>query len=197
MNRILGSRSNEEDVESVKNQAFCGSAKLWIRQFRPEDPITNPRQYDPKNVSRLARIFELEGCLRLHPDHHVPVIVSRQRLNNALRLDESSIEALRSAKEPSLLSLHESVSYLHGAHRLEAGNRFLHPDDRWWVADLYLEEREKSSSLLCFPRCLIVPSPRRAYQAYNTGSILKHIQLLRRGHISPCTSMQLDWRCCS
>lgn len=110
-------------------------------------------------MSRLARIFELESCLRFHPNHHVPIVISRQRLNNALRLDESSIEALRSAKEPSLLSLHESVSYLHEAHRLEANNRFLHSDDRWWVANLYLEEREKFSPLLCFSRCLIVSSP--------------------------------------
>lgn len=194
MNRNRKSRSNEEEVEFVKNQAFCGSAKLWIRQLRPEDPITNPRQYDPKNVSRLARIFELEGCLRLHPEHHVPVVISRQSLNDALRIDKSSTEALRSAKEPSLLSLHEDVCYLHGAHRLQAGNSFLHPDDRWWVADLYLEEGEKLSPLLCFPKCLIDPSSRQTYQGNNTGSVLKHIQFLRRGHISPCTSMQSGWR---
>jgi len=150
MNRILEPRFNEQEFEFVKHQAFCGSAKLWIRQFRSEDPITNPRQYDPKNVSRLTQIFKLEGCLRLHPEHHVPVVVSRQRLNDALRTDKSSVEALRSAKEPGLLSLNESVTYLHGAHRLEAGNSFLHPDDRWWVADLYLAEREECLPLLLF-----------------------------------------------
>ncbi len=140
----MADNSDEVDLELVKSQAFCCSVKLWIRQFRPEGPMTNPRQFDPKNVSRLLQIFKLEGCLRLTSEHHVPVIIRRQQLDDALRADRKSIEDLRSAQEPFLLSLCTNVTYLHGGHRLEAGNNFLNPDDRWWVADLYLEERKHS-----------------------------------------------------
>ena len=49
----MADNSDEVDLELVKSQAFCCSVKLWIRQFRPEGPMTNPRQFDPKNVSRL------------------------------------------------------------------------------------------------------------------------------------------------
>lgn len=140
-------RSREESLELAKNQAFRGAVKLWIRQFSPESPLTNPRQFDPRNLSRLIQIFKLEGCLRLPSEHHVPVLVRRQHLDDALRTDQISVNALRSAQEPQFLSLRSGVTYLQGAHRLEAGRNFLHPDDRWWVADLYLEELEYTPCL--------------------------------------------------
>ncbi len=140
-------RSREESFELAKDQAFRGTVKLWIRHFSPEGPLTNPRQFDPKNLSRLIQIFKLEGCLRLASEHHVPVVVRRHDLDDALRTDQTSFDALRSAQEPQFLSLRTGVTYLQGAHRLEAGQRFLHPDDRWWVADLYLEELESTSRL--------------------------------------------------
>lgn len=163
MNRNLKSRLNEMKIESMKNQAFYDFVKLWIRQFRLEDSIINSRQYDSKNVSRLIRIFELENCLRFHSKHHVSIIVFKRSLNDALRIDKSFVETLRSIKKLNLLSLHEDVSYLHEAYRLKTNNSFLHSNDRWWIANLYLEKREKSSSLLCFSKCLIDFNSRLIY----------------------------------
>ncbi len=136
--------SREESFELAKDQAFRGAVKLWIRQFASEGPLTNPRQFDSRNLSRLIQIFKLEGCLRLPSEHHVPVVVHRTDLDDALRTDQTSLDALRSAQEPQFLSLRTCATYLQGAHRLEAGQQFLHPDDRWWVADLYLDELESS-----------------------------------------------------
>jgi len=81
-------------------------------------------------VFQLAQIFAFENYLRLYLNYHVSIVVSKQRLNNALRIDESFIKTLQSIKKSSLLSLHESVSYLHEAHRLEASNIFLHSNDK-------------------------------------------------------------------
>ena len=134
----------KESFELAKNQAFRGAVKLWIRQFASEDPLTNSRQFDFRNLSRLIQIFKLEDCLRLLSEHYVPVVMHRTDLDNTLYTDQTSLDALRSAQEPQFLSLRTCATYLQGAHRLEAGQQFLHPDDRWWVADLYLDELESS-----------------------------------------------------
>lgn len=54
-----------------------------IEQIQFEPPL--PRDLDPKNLYRLREIFHKNHCRRLDVDNHIPAIVSRQDLANALR----------------------------------------------------------------------------------------------------------------
>jgi len=127
-------------ILTEKHKAFRGSAKIRISELSPEVILTNPpRQLDLKNVARLRRIYEIEGCQRLEPEHHVPVLVDEEALGKALKKDGVPGASLKGLREPPLLEFGTKITYLHGRHRLEAGVGFLGVDDRWWVADIYLE----------------------------------------------------------
>ena len=128
----------ETSFLEAKNKAFCGCAKIPLRSLRPEDLLTNPRQLDPKNITRLLNVFRLEGCLRLEPEHHVPAIVNPQALDDALRSHNLGRASLKTLEEPVSIDFRVAITYLHGAHRLEAASQFLQGEDKWWIVDLYL-----------------------------------------------------------
>ena len=76
-------------------------------------------------------VFKLAGCQRLEEGNHIPVLVDRLKLEN-LGLQESDKQGT-----PRYIVPNFDVVYLHGRHRVEAAKQFLHPDDRWWVVDVY------------------------------------------------------------
>lgn len=123
--------THQSDLLIEKNRVFCGSAKVRISQLAHEDLLTNPRQLDPKNVSRLRNVYILEGCHRLEPEHHVPALIDEAMLERALRDNNISQASLKSLAEPKLLALESDITYLQGRHRLEAAKEFLEADDKW------------------------------------------------------------------
>ena len=133
------SDTNVESLVAEKERVFCGSVKVPISKLTAENMMTNPRQLDPKNVARLRNIFLLEGCHRLDPQNHVPVLIDQATLDQALRKSDVTRISLKSFDEPKLLSLDREIVYLHGRHRLEAAKDVLKTDDKWWVVDVYLK----------------------------------------------------------
>lgn len=175
MNIDAGERLRQEKAEK-----YCGIGKVWLQNLQPEDEGINPRQTDPKNVTRLLNIFEIDGCHRYKPQHHVPVLVTK---GLACRLKFSG------ELEPDFFDLEdgEKLVYLHGHHRLQAARLFLSPSDVWWVADLY---SEGTRSLRVSRRDLSNDStrPQRREQATDPGRLPWGIEFLRRRHIpSPST----------
>ncbi|KAI4228466.1 MAG: hypothetical protein L6R40_008131 [Gallowayella cf. fulva] len=136
MNIDAGERLRQEKAEK-----YCGIGKVWLQNLQPEDEGINPRQTDPKNVTRLLNIFEIDGCHRYKPQHHVPVLVTK---GLACRLKFSG------ELEPDFFDLEdgEKLVYLHGHHRLQAARLFLSPSDVWWVADLYSEDLSEENKRL-------------------------------------------------
>ena len=131
--------AQSEHVSREKIKSFCGSAKIWICKLQPEDMYINPRQLDPKNVARLKNVYQLEGCHRFEPEHHIPVITKINVLEQALQRANISMSRIKSLDEPTFLEFDDNLTYLHGRHRLEAAKEFLPPDENWWIADFYLE----------------------------------------------------------
>ena len=129
------------EIEREKRAAFYGRAKVALSNLRFEDAyIHGTRPLDSSNVDRLAEIFELEGCLRLDPDHYVPAIINQNAFTKALQISGLP-QGLptSSSDEPQWLSL-DPQSYLtclHGRHWLAAARRFLGPSESWWVVDIY------------------------------------------------------------
>ena len=125
----------------AKQRHFNGSARIELNKLdftASQDPSASS-YLDPKNVARLARIFSLEGCLRLDLDHHVPALVSDAQLQQALIRSHVEAAALANHQSPPLLIFPEStiLRCLHGKHRIAAARSILEPGDKWWTVDLY------------------------------------------------------------
>jgi len=128
----------EREIFNNKSANYRGAARIHLTNLDLEFP-DRKRTLDEKNVNRLVRNFEFEGCLRLEAEHYVPALIDDETLIAALR--ESGLEqaALLKFSEPPELPLPDGLKLkvLEGQHRLMAGSRFLLPGERDWVVDLY------------------------------------------------------------
>lgn len=132
-----------------QRHAFCGSIKCPIRRLRYESINVDPRQLDFKNVARLVGVFKLEGCRRLESQNHVPALISRAALHTLLEhipRGQSSLDLKDKDGVPFLVDPPNDLTCLHGRHRIEAAKKYLHPDDKWWVVDLYADGEVPSPS---------------------------------------------------
>ena len=112
------------------SRTLLATAKCSLHHLQPQPIEQCPRQLDPKNVGRLVEIYKLEGCKRLERENFVPVVVGSDVWETTTRSGggDGDLQWLK----PS-----EQLVYLHGRHRIEAAKVFLHPDDRWWVVEVY------------------------------------------------------------
>lgn len=131
--------STDEKLLQERARAFQGSIGYSLRSLRFESQQRKPRQVDMKNVDRILAIFELQGCLRLIPENHVPTLVSLTTLAAIVqRLPEGQTLLGPSGSKPAILSdVPDDLLCLHGQHRVEAAKRFLPAREKWWIVDLY------------------------------------------------------------
>lgn len=125
--------SNELQILREKKQAFCGAFKIPLNKLRLEQTPDNPRQIDVKNVANILERFRLEKCNRLEPERYVSALISRAESPHGLRPHTDPFE------EPQHFDAPQALLCMDGEHRLEAANRFLAREDRWWVANLYFD----------------------------------------------------------
>lgn len=86
---------------------------------------------------RLQSIFDLEGCQRSEEQNFVDVMVSRADLD---ALDEDQVSRELSCDWSSMPTIHHGeVQCLSGRHRIEAAKQHLVPNDRWWIARLFVD----------------------------------------------------------
>ncbi|KIW36055.1 uncharacterized protein PV06_11635 [Exophiala oligosperma] len=129
----------EARIEEERKQRFYGSARVDLDALTFD---TSPAcQVHEPNIERLVSAFQRAGCLRLHPQYHVPAIVVKGELDTAIANAASSQDALLHhdpSKWPTLIFPDTlRIQCLHGRHRVEAGRRYLSVNDRWWVVDFY------------------------------------------------------------
>jgi len=122
---------NDLQILREKGRTFCGSFKIPLSKLKLEEIPDNPRQFDPKNAAKLLERFHLEKCNRLEPEHYVSALVSKADLPQSLQPHSNPFE------EPQHFDPPQPLPCIDGEHRLEAANRFLAGEDRWWVANLY------------------------------------------------------------
>lgn len=130
----------DQQVFDERRRAYLGKARIGIYQLTfALDGIYEARPLDTKNVARLVKTFEMEGCSRLDPDHHVPALISRIALSNAFPRVNSSGACKENFDDIPNIVVDEPLVCLHGQHRLAAAAQFLEPEDKWWIVDLYLD----------------------------------------------------------
>ena len=151
-----------------KNKAFCGTFRIPLCKLGYEDPDVNPRQLDVKNVKRLQKIFELEGCLRLEPDNYIPALISRSLLSDLPNLVGEPADL---AVEPPMFDPSVSLRCLHGRHRIEAARQHLALTGKWWVVNLYVEDHLSPLS------CLTLRSESQNSKSFFDGDIYRHLRI--------------------
>ena len=135
----MGDYSEEKLIVQDKQAHFRGTAKVKLKHLKFEEHLT---LFDPSNVSRLVNIFKLEGCARLDPDHHVPVVIHESQLKSALGQSHASeadlLKPLQTEPPELFFPSGFTLTCLHGQHRIAAAREFLLPGDQWWIVDLYV-----------------------------------------------------------
>nr|KAK5449229.1 hypothetical protein LTR18_002318 [Exophiala xenobiotica] len=139
-------RVEDERLERERQLKYRGTARisLDVLQFVVDDD----RPLDVKNVQRLVKIYQREGCRRQFVSNHILVVIDQACLDSALDLSRISAAALltRNTNDPAAVGDYPQLQVpvgvrltcLHGRHRIQAAREFLSPRDKWWIADLYL-----------------------------------------------------------
>lgn len=128
-------------MSEEKYKAFRGSIKYPLHRLDHEQASEKSRQLNRKNVERLIKVFQLEGCRRLDAENHVPGLIPNRALSILLEsVTEGEVRLKASDKEPVWSDTPDRLTYLHGRHRLEAAKRFLPANEKWWVVDLYTDD---------------------------------------------------------
>jgi hypothetical protein len=132
-------RNKEARIEEERKQCFYGSAQVDLDVLAFD--ASPAYQANEPNIKRLLSTFQRAGCLRLHPQYHVPAIIAKEQLDEAIANAASSQDALlhhHPSKWPILIFPDSfRVQCLHGRHRIKAGKRYLSVNDRWWVVDFF------------------------------------------------------------
>lgn len=137
-----------EDLRfETERRLFCkGSALVRFESLNWEEHKI--RQHDPKNVLRLKKIFEKEGCRSLKVGNHIPAIVDQHHLDAAIEnakqnktwntgILPSSYVTIDTENGYPELEFPGGINCLHGFHRIQAAKE-LRPAEKWWIVDLYL-----------------------------------------------------------
>lgn len=124
-------------IATQLQQKFRGSARVYFQDLSFDK--YRDRDIENTNVARLCDIFSTEGCKRALPSNRIPVLISHSHLERSLDQARTHHAALRHPEEFQLpfLSFPDRIEALHGQHRIAAGYRFLAPQNRWWIIDIY------------------------------------------------------------
>jgi hypothetical protein len=130
----------ENDVLSFREKSafFLGRAKVQISNVDFDRVV---RIHEKKHVEKLIDVFRGEGCHRLDPWNHVPVIVSRALLSESLQASGLQVDDLMKEGEPATLEFSTNLQLLHGRRRLLAAEAGESLWNKWWVVELYSDGR--------------------------------------------------------
>lgn len=124
---------------------FRGSIKVDIQAIS----LNSSQEVNYETVKRLEKIFQTQGCARLDPANHVPVLVEQRALKQALKdanVPPSDLLSHFATDLPYLTFQQEyKLTCLHGQHRLLAAQAYLLPEDQWWCVDLYTSDISEST----------------------------------------------------
>ncbi|KAK3672623.1 hypothetical protein LTR78_007435 [Recurvomyces mirabilis] len=156
--------SNEGEEDGGEGRRFLGYARVALSalHFNQQSDLGH-RNVSDRNVSRILRIFKIEGCQRKDENHFLTGIVDgAEDLREALTSAPSAYEQL-----PVLP--HCRVECLNGLHRILAAREHLDQNDQWWIVRLYTS---------AFPRQeqTVLAEEYRNEQAFSDGEIFHKIR---------------------
>jgi hypothetical protein len=131
----------ERTITNGKNSNYRGTACVDLEVLEFSSGFV--RGENEKIIESLKGKFKKEGCYRLDPRNHVPVIIEPSDFLSILELSELNPDSLMEnpRETPPRLKFPPGfrLSCLHGRQRVEAAKAVLRkPGDRWWTVDLYI-----------------------------------------------------------
>jgi hypothetical protein len=136
--------SEEKALEAYRGERYHGSARVRLDCLTFEQGFSHLMD-DGSNAMRLERILEVQGCLRINRDYHVPVIVDAADWGHRITMHQADNEPFPELMVPLDMSLraqgHENI--------ITAARKKLYGENRWWVVDVYVEDHSE---------CLLSPS---------------------------------------
>lgn len=131
----FGDRTNE--IAQQRLRQFKGSAIIDFKYLTfLHQSMMGTRLRSSKNVERLVKVFEIEGCANLEPEHRIVVITSSVALNDALCRGNLSQAALLDLTRLERLVFDENykLTIINGRHRVLAGQKVGKTE---WLVDMY------------------------------------------------------------
>ncbi|KAL3468695.1 hypothetical protein BJX99DRAFT_265928, partial [Aspergillus californicus] len=126
----------EQSLEAYREERCKGSARVRLDCLSFDNGFSHLIN-DGRNSIRLERILEIQGCLRINRDYHVPVLVNAADWGHRIRFSETGNGRLPELVVPLDTVLramnHESL--------ISAARKWLSPQNRWWVVDVYVEDQ--------------------------------------------------------
>ena len=135
----------ETELYYKKRRAFYGSIKCPLRGLQFETPDLDPRQLDPRVLTAQVENFKLQGsCHRLEPQNRALALISQNTFHTLARLAPGGEAGLRAqSTDPAFVMPPQILTCLQGRHHVEAAKEYVHPDDKWWVVDLYADSKRE------------------------------------------------------
>ncbi|KAI9853592.1 MAG: hypothetical protein M1824_001085 [Vezdaea acicularis] len=173
--------------QRLKSENFRGAARIrfanldfWNTERSDGPPGRLHRSLSPAIVSRLRRVFELEGCLRLDSENYISAILDQVSLDAILSASHISAQDLLLPRDngiPPLLDVPLSckIQCLSGQHRIAAAKEILgeNEEESWWTVSLYVSE-------LPIPTLLHIQEAFPNAQPYSDGEIFQKICFYRQ-----------------
>ncbi|GLA78721.1 hypothetical protein AtubIFM55763_011735 [Aspergillus tubingensis] len=145
--------TEEKALEAYRQERYQGSARVRLDCLTFENGFGRLMD-DGRNALRMEQILEIQGCLRINREYHVPVLVQATDWGSHIRLLPCDTEPFPELIVPLNMALralgHENV--------IAAARKKLYGENRWWVVDVYVEDPSKLS-LKSFRVSACVPLP--------------------------------------
>ncbi|KAH8650305.1 hypothetical protein BGZ60DRAFT_347266, partial [Tricladium varicosporioides] len=135
----------ERKITNDRNSNYRGTACVDLEVLEFSSSFV--RGENERIIESLKGKFKKEGCYRLEPRNHVPVIIELSDFLSILELSELNPDSLieNPRETPPRLKFPPGfrLSCLHGRQRIEAAKAVLRkPGDRWWTVDLYIADSD-------------------------------------------------------
>lgn len=119
------------NVSSARQLAFRGFVRVNLDDL--SFVHDSHRGLDERNVTRICKIFELEGCQRLDEHHFVDVVLDQDQVLGEHHVTERPIPQWQTLP----LVACGKLNCLTGRHRVQAAKVHLPPNERWWIARVF------------------------------------------------------------
>ncbi|PVH95990.1 hypothetical protein DM02DRAFT_536228, partial [Periconia macrospinosa] len=177
---FVGNGSDSILLANNRSARFLGLARLKLNKLNFEQSVkTGHREVSEKTINKLINVFKFEGCRRYDEENYVDALIDQNILLQILSTAGLDLQYFRHqsraspAQEIQELNIGGNVDCLNGLHRIKAAQRFLDPNDQWWIVRLYSKEFETDA------RACLVQSFQHE-QKYSDGMIFRNIRKAQR-----------------
>ena len=150
----------EQSLEAYREERYQGSARVRLDCLSFDNGFSHLMD-DGRNSIRLERILEIQGCLRINRDYHVPVLVNAADWGHRIRFSDTGNGRLPELVVPLDTVLHA----MDHESLISAARKWLSAQNRWWVVDVYVEDQggclrdvRRQASTLGLPNSLYAAS---------------------------------------